>query len=341
MARAKKLPSGSYRVLVYTGKDATGKRLYESFTADKAKEAEYIALEFQLNLKKRNKPENLTFTKAIDNYIEDKSNILSPSTIRGYGTMQRNCFSVIENLPLKKLDETIIQKQVNANSSIYSSKSISNQIGIISAISKKYKLNIDFDDIATKPKEKKSILIPSEDHMKKILRIVKGTSIEIPVILASLQGLRQSEIAACEWDGLDGNVLPIKGAVIPDEHHKMVQKDRNKSYAGTRNVILVDYTYKRLQELKGTGKMSTFLPSSILRIFKKLCKDNDIPQYTMHSLRHFHASVMLSLNVPDKYAMEILGQNSPHMLKTTYQHTFSDEFVKVNERINEHYKFLN
>lgn len=46
---------------------------------------------------------------------------------------------------------------------------------------------------------------------------------------------------------------------------------------------------------------------------------------------------MLSLNIHDKYAMEILGQNSPHMLKTVYQHTFSSEFVKVNSIINEHY----
>ncbi len=33
MAKAKQLPSGAWRVLVYDGKDANGKRIYTSFTA--------------------------------------------------------------------------------------------------------------------------------------------------------------------------------------------------------------------------------------------------------------------------------------------------------------------
>ena len=56
MAKAKKLPSGQWRTLVYShtekvnGKD---KRIYESFTADTKKESEYLAAEFALNKKKR------------------------------------------------------------------------------------------------------------------------------------------------------------------------------------------------------------------------------------------------------------------------------------------------
>ena len=40
MAKAKKLKSGSYRCLVYDYTDGTGKRHYESFTADTRREAE-------------------------------------------------------------------------------------------------------------------------------------------------------------------------------------------------------------------------------------------------------------------------------------------------------------
>ena len=32
MPKAKKLPSGNWRVLLYIGKDETGKRIYKSFT---------------------------------------------------------------------------------------------------------------------------------------------------------------------------------------------------------------------------------------------------------------------------------------------------------------------
>lgn len=344
MAQAKKLPSGTWRVLVYSHTDIVGGkkvRRYESFTADEKNEAEYLAAEYARNKKRRNSPAALLFKEALENYIEDKSNILSPSTIRGYKTAQRNCFGYLDFMPLKKIDEIAIQKQININSAEYSAKSIKNQIGLISAVCKKYKLGIDFEQISTKPKEKKEILIPTEEHMRIIIEKTKDTNIEIPVLLAGLQGLRQSEIAACEWERIKENVLQIKGAIVPDENHKLVQKDLNKSYAGTRNVILVDYVAKRFGTLRSFGKMSSMTPSSILRKLKIICSENGLPEYTMHSLRHFHASVMLMLNIPDKYAMDILGQNSPHMLKATYQHIFSDEFLKVNEKINEHYKFLN
>ena len=46
MATAKKLPSGAWRVLVYAGKDAEGKRQYKSFTAMDKREAEFAAAEW-------------------------------------------------------------------------------------------------------------------------------------------------------------------------------------------------------------------------------------------------------------------------------------------------------
>jgi len=344
MATAKKLPSGTWRALVYSHTDTVkGKKLrrYESFSADSKAEAEYLASSFAIDRKRRKTPSALLFRDALENYIRDKNNILSPSTIRGYKTAQNNCFEVLNDIPLKKIDEVIIQQQINTNAFKYSAKSLKNQMGLISAVCKKYKIKIDFEDITMKPKEKTEILIPTQEHMQIIINAIKDTKIEIPVLLAGLQGLRQSEIATYKHDSLTGNILQIKGALVPDETHRLVYKENNKSYAGTRSIILIDYVAKRLTELKLSESACNMTPSSILRKFKKVCADNGLPAYTMHSLRHFHASVMLALNIPDKYAMDILGQSSPHMLKSTYQHLFSDEFLKVNAKINEHYKDLN
>lgn len=342
MATAKKLPSGQWRALVYSHtetKDGKQKRIYESFTASTKKEAEYIAAEFALN-KKRLRIGNITFAEAAKGYIKDKENILSPSTIRGYENMCRNCFSDINSIPIKKIDEATIQRFINKNSIQYSAKTINNQIGFISAVLKKNKVHIDFSEISRKPKEKREILIPSEKHVLLLLESSRDTELEVPILLASLCGLRQSEIAACTWDKLSDKVLKVKGAIVPDKNNRLVRKEINKSYSGTRDIILIDYVSKRLNYIrngKTSGPMSTMIPSSVLRALKRLCKENGLPEYTMHSLRHYHASIMLSMNIPDKYAMEILGQNSPYMLKTTYQHTFSDEFIKVNELINNHY----
>ena len=45
---------------------------------------------------------------------------------------------------------------------------------------------------------------------------------------------------------------------------------------------------------------------------------------------------MLSLNIPDKYAMERMGHATNTMLKTVYQHTFTQKQIEVSNTIN-HY----
>ena len=142
MATAKKLPSGQWRTLAYSHTetvDGKQKRIYESFTAPTKKEAEYMAAEFMLN-KKRLHIGNLTFIEAAENYIADKENILSPSTIRGYKYIIKKETEDINKIPIKKIDEKLLQRFINNNSIKYSSKSISNQIGFISAVLKKYKI---------------------------------------------------------------------------------------------------------------------------------------------------------------------------------------------------------
>ena len=49
MAKAKKLKSGNWRVLVYEYTDEQKKRHYKSFTAPTKKEAEYMAADYALN----------------------------------------------------------------------------------------------------------------------------------------------------------------------------------------------------------------------------------------------------------------------------------------------------
>lgn len=47
MAKAKKLPSGSWRAQVFVGLDENGKQIRKSFTAPTKKEAEFLAAEFK------------------------------------------------------------------------------------------------------------------------------------------------------------------------------------------------------------------------------------------------------------------------------------------------------
>jgi hypothetical protein len=50
-----------------------------------------------------------------------------------------------------------------------------------------------------------------------------------------------------------------------------------------------------------------------------------------------NASVMLALGIPDKYAMERGGWSSDHIMKSVYQHTFSEERRKADEKIDDYF----
>ena len=76
MAKAKKLPSGSWRVQVFSYKDAAGKNHYESFTAPTKAEAEMIAAEFKAS-KDRKSKHDLTVEEAVNGYIQAKDGVLS------------------------------------------------------------------------------------------------------------------------------------------------------------------------------------------------------------------------------------------------------------------------
>ena len=74
MAKAKKLPSGKWRCLVYShtesiqnNEDGTVKKVrkYESFTADTKKEAEYLAAEYVLKKNRKLRPQSMTLGEAM------------------------------------------------------------------------------------------------------------------------------------------------------------------------------------------------------------------------------------------------------------------------------------
>ena len=91
MQNAKKLPSGRWHVQVYLGKDENGKKIVKLITADTKWQAEKEAWDYCNNgyLKEKKNEDVITVGEAIDNYMLLKSNVLSPSTLRGYRVIRR------------------------------------------------------------------------------------------------------------------------------------------------------------------------------------------------------------------------------------------------------------
>ena len=127
--KAKKLPSGSWRCQVYSHteeivqEDGTikKKRIYESFTSNvpgpKGKRiAEQMAAEFAANKEQHGKRADLTFGEAVEQYIKNRENVLSPRTIMDYKRIRKNDLKLLENIQVGRITQEDIKRSINLES---------------------------------------------------------------------------------------------------------------------------------------------------------------------------------------------------------------------------------
>ena len=109
MPTARKLPSGNWRVRVYIGMDNNGKKQYKSITAPTKKEAERLASIQQYEQIES----NITLGDAMQDYINSKANILSPTTLAGYKQIKRLRVLSLQKVKISKITNNMIQKAIN------------------------------------------------------------------------------------------------------------------------------------------------------------------------------------------------------------------------------------
>ena len=114
---ARQLPSGAWLCRVrIDGQDI-------SITREKKELAEAEAFAIKTGIKEAVKQSRKkTVTQAIDDYIEARKNVLSPSTIAGYRRIQNLRFQMMMNKDIYKVTPTEWQKAVNLEARIRSQR---------------------------------------------------------------------------------------------------------------------------------------------------------------------------------------------------------------------------
>ena len=333
MAQAKKLKSGNWRVLEYVGKGIT-KSGYKSFTAPTKKEAEYMASEFCMKHKARPGEVTMAVGEAIDRYIESKSNVLSPSTIREYKQIRKNSLPDLMNIPLNRLSNHLIQEAFNAEAKTKSPKTLRNIRGLLtsslSVFLPEFRVNVTLPQ-----KVRPTINIPTANEIE-ALKSEADPDMLIAIRLAAELGLRRSELCALTSDDLKNGKVNICKAVVQNENKEWIIK-KPKSYAGFRTIEMPKNLFKIISNR--TGQIITVNPNVLTKRFDDLQKRvwGKI-KFRFHDLRHYHASLMLALGIPNKYAMERMGHSTDNMLKTVYQHTMAEKSKEFADIINSHFE---
>lgn len=326
--KAKKLPSGNWRARAYYTEN--GEKKCKSFTAETKKEAEYMASMFLVKEKERKKC-GMTVGEAIDEYINNKENILSPTTINSYRDIKKNNLKELCDIRISKLEQGTVQKHFNILAQTKSPKTLSNIHGLLVSVLNVYEPEIRLN--TTLPKKQKKIR--SFPEVSGVINVIRDTEIELPCLLAIWQGLRMSEIRGIKKSDIKKGVLTINRVIVTVKG-KHIVKEETKTIESRRQLRLPEYILDLVDKVDGEY-ITELSGQAISKRFSKILKNNDIEHIRFHDLRHLNASVMLSLGVPDKYAMERGGWSSTNIMKSVYQHTFTEEREKVDNQIDNYF----
>lgn len=334
------LPSGNFRVQVYDYTDENGKRHYKSFTAPTQKEAKALAEKWKVL--KNNEPHyeygDITIKEAVSKYIDIKKGVLSPSTIRVYDGMKNLYFggefggkklSEVKNNVAQLWVSDLVARKLNP-------KTVRNAYGLLSAA-----LDMFSPDTVLKvtlPSRKKpDLYCPSDSDVKSLLKSIEGTDLEIAVLLAAFGPMRRGEICALERSDITGNTIRVSKSMVKGPDGDWIIK-QPKTYGSYRDIEFPEFVINRIPNTD--GRIFSVTPDRITIWFTRALEKTGLPHFRFHDLRHYAASIMHAIGIPDQYIMQRGGWASDSVMKAIYRNAISDEAKKQNEKINKHFEAL-
>ncbi|MBR0139438.1 MAG: tyrosine-type recombinase/integrase [Firmicutes bacterium] len=346
--KAKKTPSGSWRVQVYDYTDQQGKKHVKSFTASTKAQAELMAAEFARTKRTRaSEASKGTVGALIDKYIELCGPVLSPSTLTAYKRIRAHAFPTLMETQASKLNAAAVQKAINAETQRtgeatgkpLSAKTIKNEWGLVSAAL------AELTGMRFAPKLPTYQVVPKDlPEPAAVMAAVRGSDVELPVLLALCLSLTISEIRGLKCSDVAGGTLTIR-RVIVDTDAGPVVKETGKTATRLRKLViprflreLVESTVPYIKYAQG-GSDGFLEPRSRAAIYGRFQTEMRRAglKISFHGLRALNASAMLALGVPDKYAMERGGWRTPHVMKAHYQQTLSQERLDFDELVNDYF----
>lgn len=317
----RKLPSGSWFVRVMVD----GIRVGITQPTRKACLTEAAAI--KTGAKETKLSGQMSLTKAIDQYIDVRESICSPSTIRGYRIIQDTRF---KSMMLKDIFSTTHeqwQRAINAEAKICSAKTIKNSWGFISSVIHETtgtKITVSLPQVIDKPTP-----FLTAEEIPIFVDAIKGTSVEIPALLG-LSSLRQSEMLALRWKdvNLKKGLININGATVQDEDGNLVRKQETKNRSSRRVIPIFPPLMEALQRADRSSELVvTLKPNSIRNHINRICQNNNLPRIGIHGLRHSFASLAHHLNLPEKVVMELGGWSDYQTMKKIYTHVSKSDIA--------------
>lgn len=328
----KKLPSGSWRCQIMVN----GARI--SVTDENKDICQAKAMAIQAGaMEKEEKKKFITLERAIEDYMNSKSNTLSSSTIRGYDQIKRLRFKGIMQRNIHTLTKRDIQIAVNEETKLVSPKSVANAYGLVRPVLKEYGIDVFGVKLPQRIKKKKKYV--QREEIGDLLAAAQEDKYEVPILLAIWLGMRRSEICGLCWDCVDekAKTITVKRKLIMDKDNHFNLVDGAKNVFSQRTIPCPDYIMDKLAAMRHgrtEGIIFRVNPNTILQHIHKVCKEAGITDSTTHGLRHTNAAVMSHLNISEDHALERGGWSEVSTYKKIYSYVFESTATTEDQKID-------
>lgn len=201
------------------------------------------------------------------------------------------------------------------------------------------------------------------EELQRLFQVVKGTRLELPVLVAAFYGLRRGEVCGLKWDAIDfeRGTITIKHTVTSvqvDGKTKMYAHDSAKTKSSMRTLPLVGSFAEYFKEVKTAQEVNKNVcgncynyeydgyvfvdelgnlmkPDCLTSQFPKFIQNHGCERIRFHDLRHSCASLLIANGVPLKQIQEWLGHSDFSTTANIYAHLdYSSKLSSASAMIN-------
>ena len=299
---------------------------------------------------------NMLFADYLLGWLEIVKVRVKPTTFGSYESMVKQTIEpYFRNKPitLKDLEARHIQQFYSEKLKTVKPNSVIHYHAVIhQALKYAMKTDLVAQNVAMKvDRPKKNDFQPvflEAIELQHLFEVVKGTKLELPVLVASFYGLRRGEVLGLKWDAIDfeKKTFTVKHTVTQvtvDGKEVTIQKDRTKTKSSYRTLPLVPPFEELLHRLRqeqlvkqkvcGTAYCQKYLdyiyvnamgelvkPNFITQHFEITLKNNGLKKIRFHDLRHSCASLLYANGVSLKEIQEWLGHSDIGTTSNIYTH---------------------
>lgn len=271
-----------------------------------------------------------TLGELLDKYIERRL-VRSPSTLRGYYGIRRNAFPAYMDKDIRSINWP---QAIDAESKRVAKKTLHNEISLVAAAFKEFKIPFDPVDIGAIPKTVTPWL--DYDQILVFVDLIRGTPVELPALLA-LHSLRRSEIFALRMEDIDrkSETIRVSGSTVYTSSAEWIRREENKSARSQRVVpIVIPRLFEILQDHNGD---ICALGDGVRRQINRICAANDLPEVGLHGLRRSFASLAYHLGWSEEETMRHGGWSDWKTVHDFYLRLSEKDLSKAAKKMRRFY----